>query len=168
MRYVAKRSVFWLKSIHYCCPILINIKINWQSLLDLPNTKFYENPFGRSWAVTCWPPDTVMQTGIFLQLIANVLQPTTCLHPYFTTLSHFHSPVCKDIPNLNFIHLTSYIHYSSTQVSIKILSILWSEVASGNSFLTMRSSEENLNWRECYQGNGIWDHGSLILNKWTS
>jgi hypothetical protein len=157
--------------------------------------------------VTCWPPDTVMQTGTFSQpFITNMLQPT-CMHPYFITLSHFHSPVCKDIPNLNFTHLTFYIHYSLTQVSIKILSILWSEVASGNikyvastqffltaneqinpyvwistcyklhhnqclqnyycfsSFLIMRLSEENLKWRECYQGNGIWDHGTLKLNK---
>jgi hypothetical protein len=37
----------------------------------------------------------------FLQLfVANVLQHT-CMHSYCITLSHFHSPVCNDIPNLN-------------------------------------------------------------------
>jgi hypothetical protein len=52
-----KKMQVFMYSVHYCRWILTKIWICWQILVKLFSIKFHDNPFRKSWAVTCWQTD---------------------------------------------------------------------------------------------------------------
>jgi len=56
-RYDQKRSMFFMYSTHYSCPILIKLKFSRQVFEKCSNTKFHENPSNCSWIVPCGQTD---------------------------------------------------------------------------------------------------------------